>query len=523
MSTLAAALPSEPASNPPASGLSEGARTTLRILAAAALLGLLGSKLALLNGQSWGLNAALWFGSLTVGMLLLARLLQREASPDTSWVVPALLVFAGSLAWRDSAVLKLLDVLCIGVLLSVAAMQTGKVRLHVAAIADYVMAMLAAGSSAAIGTIVMLADAPLWREVRTHGGSRHAVAVLRGGLLAAPLLLVFGGLFASADPMFARLMEQTFRLDEDRLLLEGLTFMVLAWGTAGFLHLMLGSKKELATAFKVPSDLKYGGLGAIEISVILGLLDALFLTFVLVQLQYLFGGDSLVRSPIPLTYADYARRGFFELTTVAALALPMLLLFHWLQDEKTAKTRLFPLLAGILVALVGVVIASAMQRMAIYQKAYGLTELRVYTMAFMAWLSVVFVWFAVTVLRGQRERFTFGALLAGLAVVFGLHVINPDRMIVMANATRVDTRLGFDAEYVGGLSADAVPALVSVRGSLPFNERARTDRTLAQLKQRTSSGGWRSWSWSRQQATSAVAGLDLPAAAPELPYGAKAW
>jgi hypothetical protein len=54
-------------------------------------------------------------------------------------------------------------------------------------------------------------------------------------------------------------------------------------------------------------------LGPVELSIVLGLLDILFLAFVLVQFRYLFGGAELVRVSTSLTYAEYARRGFFEL------------------------------------------------------------------------------------------------------------------------------------------------------------------------------------------------------------------
>ncbi len=512
MSSLAGVLPHVPITDEPKPGLSDGARSTLWILFAAAGLGVLGCRLGLLSEQTWGINAALWFGALVVEIVALARILKRPANPDTGWLVPALLLFAASLAWRDSLVLKLLDVLCIGTLLSVAAMRTEKVRLHMTGLAEYVYGVLAAGASSAFGMFAVLSDLAVWREVREHGSSRHAVSVLKGALIATPLLLVFGTLFASADPLFQRLLEQTLRVDPDRLFADGLATGALFWGTAGFLHLLLNTARTEPDLGKC--DPRFGRLGAIELSMVLGLLDALFLVFVMVQLRYLFGGDSLVRSAIPLTYADYARRGFFELATVAALALPLLLTLHWLQDEGTAKSRLFPLFGGLLVALVGVVILSAMQRMSIYQKAYGLTELRIYTMAFMAWLSLVFGWFAGTVLRGQRQRFAFGALLAGLAVVFGLHVINPDRLIVLNNAGRIHTRLGFDAEYVGGLSADAVPALVAVRGSLPFGERAMADLTLSTLKHQLQTSPWHSWSWSRRQAASALANVELSAAGP---------
>jgi Domain of unknown function (DUF4173) len=50
-----------------------------------------------------------------------------------------------------------------------------------------------------------------------------------------------------------------------------------------------------------------------------------------------------------------------------------------------------------------------------YQREYGPTELRVYATGLMVWLGIVFVWALVTVLRGRRELFAMGALVAAFA------------------------------------------------------------------------------------------------------------
>ena len=59
-------------------------------------------------------------------------------------------------------------------------------------------------------------------------------------------------------------------------------------------------------------------LGPVELGIVLGLLNVLFLAFVIVQFRYLFGGAELVRVSTNLTYAEYARRGFIELVGHAA-------------------------------------------------------------------------------------------------------------------------------------------------------------------------------------------------------------
>ena len=251
-------------------------------------------------------------------------------------------------------------------------------------------------------------------------------------------------------------------------------------------------------------------LGAVEVGVVLGLLNVLFAAFVIVQFRYFFGGAARVMSIAELTYAEYARRGFFELTWVAGLVLPLLLITHALAgrgERAAAAERIFRPLAGTQVALLFVIMASAVARMRLYQGEYGLTELRLYTTAFMLWLGLVFVWFAWTVLvRSARQRFACGALVAAFVTLGLLHLLNPDAYIVRANTAHARAGRAFDAAYASTLSADAVPALISALPSLSREERCHVARSLSAGWSHPEPGeDWRSWSLARSRAWRAVA------------------
>jgi Domain of unknown function (DUF4153) len=154
--------------------------------------------------------------------------------------------------------------------------------------------------------------------------------------------------------------------------------------------------------------------------------------------------------------------------------------------------------AGLL-ALVFVVMASALQRMRLYEHVYGLTQLRVYAVGIIAWLGVVFVWFGATVLRGRRDSFALGAVIAGFAATAILNMVNPDALIARTNLDR--SRV--DVPYVAGLSDDAVPAMLEKLPSL----RPDLRRALAfGLLRRSDEGGdWRSFNLSRSRAEELLA------------------
>ncbi len=287
---------------------------------------------------------------------------------------------------------------------------------------------------------------------------------------------------------------------------------LVAWIGAGILRAL-----ALAGLRPDPEPARPGPLavGIVEGGVALALLNLLFLAFVAVQVPYFFGTESVLRQAGTDTFAAYARRGFFELVTVAGLVLPLLLFAAWaVRRERPAHERVFRALAGTTVALLFVIMASALHRMRLYLGAYGLTELRVYTSAFMVWLGIVFVLFAWTVLRGRPERFAFPAAMAALATIVLLHAADPDARIVRTNAARAPAQR-FDTRYAASLSADAVPALLAALDGADAAGRCAAARTLS--RRWTGPRDWRSWSLSLHRAgrameahAPALAAMDCP-------------
>lgn len=215
-------------------------------------------------------------------------------------------------------------------------------------------------------------------------------------------------------------------------------------------------------------------LGTVETLIVLGLVDLLFVSFVAVQLPYLFGGIDLVQNTPDLKLAEYARRGFGELVAVSALVLPMLLLSHWLLRKDGSRVEaIFKVLSIVQIALLFVVMASAVQRLVLLtgELGYGLTTVRFYPMVLMTWLAVVFVWFAFTVLRGARNFFAWGALWSAIVILGATNLLNPHAFIVKTNIDLMNQGREFDAVYNSNLSDDAVPVLLEALPTMSLQDR----------------------------------------------------
>jgi hypothetical protein len=475
--------------------LGERTRASLLLLGEAGALGLLGN--ALFGGTALGLNALLWTAALLLAVGLLARRTDTELEGEGRWMAFPALLFAAALAWRASPTLAALNLFGLLAALMLGAWRARGGELGDSPLGRWILGVGATAACAAVGLLVVVFGRVGWRGLVPAGRSTRALAVARGTLLAVPLLLVFNALFASADPVFAEAVRSLFRWDGAEAASTAFRVFFWSWAAAGVLWAALQAPRgEIGT-----EGLPRPTLGATEVATVLALLDGLFLAFVAVQARYLFGGQAWVSRSLEMGWGEYARRGFFELVWVAALALPVLLALHaLLRDRGGRGERVF----RVLVALLFVVMVSAVQRMRLYQAAYGLTELRLYTTAFMGWLGIVLAWFAATVLRGRPGRFPRGAVMSGFAVVAALNVLNPDALIARTNLDRAERTGKLDARYLAGLSADAAPV---VAGGLRRLELAAVDDCVlrsdlrAELRTRHD---WRGWNLGRSRAQAAA-------------------
>jgi uncharacterized protein DUF4153 len=486
------------------------------LVAAGVVLGGLGDAL-LRPPAPPGLNLALWVASVAVAAVVLHRraalVLDRER---VAWLGIGVL-FAAGLAWRDAPQLKLLALGCAALSFALAAHRLTASWVRRAGVFRYAGAFALGALHAWTASVLALMDAMRAMprtETGRPAGWHGAAAVARGLAIAAPLLVIFGALFMSADAVFENLVLGVVRIDVDVVMSHLLLFTVSAWLATGYLRgFFTGTEppplgalgRDPARPALAP---KRPTLGITEVGTALAALDLLFLVFVVVQVRYLFGGQALVQVTPDLTYAEYARRGFFELVFAVVLVVPLLLAADWLLDRRVRRDDLvFRGLAGLQIALVLAITVSAVQRLRLYHASYGLTEARFYATVLLMWIGAMLLWLAATVLRGHRDRFAFGALASGLATVALLFVVGPDAVIARTNVARlasVDGPARFDVAYATSLSADAVPILIDAVAALPADVQCPLARHMLRRWPPERERSIRHWNWSAARASDAV-------------------
>ena len=437
----------------------------------------------------------------------------QRARPN-AWLLVPLLFFSGMVCVRANAFLTLLNVLASGLL--------GLLLIHFWAAGRVERLGLWGYPFTAVETffrVVLLPVGVARAEVDLSSARRQVprlLPVLRGLLLALPVLLLFAGLLASADAVFAEAVRRVLELRMD------VTFMEAAWrgvftggAVFGVLGLLAHAHRRRGAREAGEAEVKpvAGRLGFTEALTLVGLVDLLFLGFASIQFAFLFGA---ARLPAGLTFSAYARRGFFELLAVSVMTLGLsLVLARWTRLTGASQVRAFQVACSAMVGLVLVILASAMKRMALYESAYGYTQLRVDTQVFMGALAGVLLWRGVT-LWWRPERFALGAFVGALGLLGALDALNPDAFIARGNLERSlagDTVL--DASYIVlSLSEDAAPELAASLAGRPEGAFASSVREALCRPSEPMPGGWPAFHLARHRAAQWRASLGCPRSSP---------
>jgi hypothetical protein len=472
-----------------------GERLALGVVVSAVALGALGDYL--FQGQAIGVNAGVFALAFVAALAILLRVGRVPLHQGRRAMVAPLVLFAGLLAWHASPLLLATNLLAVAGAVAVGALRRTKPSLVDAQVTDYVVGAAAAGASTFAGAIDLLEKDVPWERLGRQLQGRQVAAVARGLAIGLPLLALFGGLFVAADAVFRSLLFESIG-DLRHLWLHLLIAAGIAWVSCGLLRDLLATRDEQRLVAAELAGVRTRRLalsGQIEVAIVLAIVNVVFAAFVAVQIRYLFGGRSLVESRLHLTYAEYARHGFFELVAVSLLVLPLLFGAHALLRHRSPfSLRLVQALSAVLIALSLVVMASALERMRLYQREYGLTELRLYATGLIIWLGFVFVWLAATVVRARPRLFVTGALVSGFVATLALNIVNPDALIARTNLDRPHV----DVAYLGKLSDDAVPVLLERLQTLPTRLRVPLAREL--LRRGDDPQGLRGWNAGRSQA-----------------------
>lgn len=463
---------------------------------------------------SAGINWAIWTAAASLGLTVAAKRGGGTLAPEpVALLAVAVILAAGAAVTADG----IFQALILGATITLMASAL----------------LLAGGTTAERAGLSFIAFAPPLGAIRCVGeaGRRAAEAIevargersmaaARGAAIALPIVGLFALLLAQADPTLALLRDDAARELGRLTFLPRLIFFgglgVLTLGAYGIALRPEASDASAAPAPAQPAR-RAGGfrLGDTERIIVLGSVCALFALFLVLQLSYLFG-DPGAAAGSGMTYAEFARRGFGELTVVASLATLLVIVLDRLAEPGRGD-GLARLLALVLIALVQLLLDSAYRRVTLYEQAYGYTAARLYGQTYMVVVSLALVALGYEVWGGiDVRRLTRRAAVLATGALVALTYWNHEAWIARQNIARWERTGKLDVEYLTqSLSPNAVPAIVAALPRLGATEARQVREELrARYGRGKGLGGTEWYEWNARDraarealASSAASGL----------------
>jgi len=236
-----------------------------------------------------------------------------------------------------------------------------------------------------------------------------AFRVIMGIILAFPVGGIIVALMLSADAVFAVLVSDFFAdivIRPARILWHIIVVVFMTGYFAGWLY---------SVKFKQASNVNIGLLKPDNIIALtfLLVLNIIFAVFCYIQFAFLFTGGANTLPP-SITYAEYARTGFFQLLFITIINFSVLIAFLKLFDKLAPAIRLMLLFLAI---FTGVLIASSFYRMNMYIDVFGFTPLRLMVITF---LTMETFFLAAAIIALFRPKFKLIRFFLVVGMVFFL-------------------------------------------------------------------------------------------------------
>lgn len=329
---------------------------------------------------------------------------------------------------------------------------------------------------------------------RGIGKGKELLAVLAGLVLAVPLMVIVTSLLVSADASFARVMARLPEMLSGQIMTIILR-VVFGIPVAFYLYgLLYGETRgRYALTTKESMDRVSSQVAVIPgagIYVVMACLCTIYLAFMIVQAGNLFGGFG-GNLPADTTYSEFARGGFFQLCIVAVINGTVCgFSYIFIREDRGRTFRLFMGLMSVFTLLLCV---TAMSKMLLYIKSYGLTQLRVYTF----WFMILVVVICILVILRQIRDFN-GTRVGVIAFVICFMILiygNVDGRIAEYNVDRYEagTLKAMDEGSMFCLSAGAAPHLIRAYENTEDEEFKRDIRFILEQYVWNQPSDWRNF------------------------------
>lgn len=306
------------------------------------------------------------------------------------------------------------------------------------------------------------------RKVRTSEGKtsgKKLKYVLIGIAISIPVFIVLGVILSTADEVFRDVIGHFFEELFETADIILIPLMALAAYVVAYYILRYICSGEIRN----DEESKYNFNEIIGISFMVSIL-LLYLTFCIIQIRYLFIGDSSL--PEGVTYSSYARTGFFQLLFVSVVNVVMVLIIK----ELFNNSKILNIMLVICCCMTYIIIASAAFRMKLYIDVYYLTFDRLLVLVTLGIIAVVLIGIVLFIINDSFSIYKYCVLSISVCIMI-FSFARVDGYIAKYDIERwaedeeysKSGREHVDYNYLAQLSLDAAPYITDLIEEKVYN------------------------------------------------------
>ncbi len=290
--------------------------------------------------------------------------------------------------------------------------------------------------------------------------------IIKGIIISIPLIFVLILLLSSADKMFNYFIINAFKfnnLNFSETLGHLLLVLVLFFYFFGFMWSFNYPFEIFSYNKKNKTELD----GTIIITLLV-LINILYAIFCAIQTKYLYGNNDKIL-PDGLSYAQYAREGFFQLVTVTIINLLIILIITKMGKYHHDKAiKLSKVLMNIILLFTLIMLYASHYKLSLYEDAYGFTFLRFFVHYTILAIFILIILFSIGIWRPKINLMKYSIVLLIVMYLF-INFFNADKFIANKNFDRYEKINKIDASYITHLTPDAFSYIYTNKNTYSSN------------------------------------------------------
>ncbi|PHV70261.1 hypothetical protein CS063_11370 [Sporanaerobium hydrogeniformans] len=317
--------------------------------------------------------------------------------------------------------------------------------------------------------------------------------VFLGLLIAVPFIGILIILLASADAAFNGMLEFIFEHINLRWTELIIKLPLMLFSFFFFISYFYGlqHKKEKEGVMRKEESSTKPCLDFIVVGTVATLFCLVYVVFCFSQLAYFISAFSGIL-PSDFTYAEYARRGFFETLPLTLFNLAMLSILSYMSKwVEGNKKRYVKGMMGFITGFTLFLVVCALSKMGMYMQEYGLTLKRVYVAWFLSFIIVITLLIFIK-LWYKKINLIKSIVIAFIVMYLGLNYLNVDYLVAKQNIYLYQSGKTETLSFCFYLSTSAMgPVIELINESPEPNENATN--LMRDLKKQMEHKTWESW------------------------------